>query len=161
MNINVISALLVAFFSSFISFLVQLYFKRNDRNYQAKSFELSIIAEVEATLNIIEKRKYRKGLEEGLFFFELGEKISENKIYTLEIQIQENYLPIYFNNLDKISFISPEKVKDVVRFYSLLMSLAQDVKPDGILNKQPSREAYKECLSVFDEAIIIGNRIIK
>lgn len=149
------------FFSAFISFLVQLYFKRNDRNYQAKSFELSIIAEVEATLNIIEKRKYRKGLEEGLFFFELGEKISENKIYTLEIQIQENYLPIYFNNLDKISFISPEKVKDVVRFYSLLMSLAQDVKPDGILNKQPSREAYKECLSVFDEAIIIGNRIIK
>ncbi|MBZ0371775.1 hypothetical protein HLI16_09040, partial [Acinetobacter baumannii] len=115
MNINVISALLVAFFSAFISFLVQLYFKRNDRNYQAKSFELSIIAEVEATLNIIEKRKYRKGLEEGLFFFELGEKISENKIYTLEIQIQENYLPIYFNNLDKISFISPEKVKDVVR----------------------------------------------
>lgn len=160
MNINVISALSVAFFSAFISFLVQLYFKRNDRKYQAKSFELSIIAEVEATLNIIEKRKYRKGLEEGLFFFELGEKISENKIYTLEIQIQENYLPIYFNNLDKISFISPEKVKDVVRFYSLLMSIAQDVKPDGILNKQPSREAYKECLSVFDEAIIIGNRII-
>ncbi|WP_391485652.1 hypothetical protein [Acinetobacter pittii] len=161
MNINVISALLVAFFSAFISFLVQLYFKRNDRNYQARSFELSIIAEVEATLNIIEKRKYRKGLEEGLFFFELGEKLSANKIHTLEIQIQENYLPIYFNNLDKISFISPEKVKDVVRFYSLLMSLAQDVKPDGILNKQPSREAYKECLSVFDEAIIIGNRIIK
>lgn len=161
MNINVISALLVAFFSAFISFLVQLYFKRNDRSYQAKSFELSIIAEVEATLNIIEKRKYRKGLEEGLFVFELGEKLSENKIHTLEIQIQENYLPIYFNNLDKISFISPEKVKDVVRFYSLLMSLAQDVKPDGILNKQPSREAYKECLNVFDEAIIIGNRIIK
>lgn len=72
MNINIISALLVAFFSAFISFLVQLYFKRNDRNYQAKSFELSIIAEVEAILNIIEKRKYRKGLEDGIFFFEVG-----------------------------------------------------------------------------------------
>jgi hypothetical protein len=161
MNISINSAILVAFFSAFIGFLVQLFFKWNDRRYQAKSFELSIIAEVEATLNIIEKRKYRKGLEEGLVFFELSENLSENKIHTLEIQIQEDYLPIYFNNLDKISFISPKKVRDVVRFYSLLMSLAQDVKPDGILNKQPSREAYKECLSVFDEAILIGNRIIK
>lgn len=40
------------------------------------------------------------------------------------------------------------------------MSLAQDVKPDGILNTEPSREAYDECLNVFDEAILIGNRII-
>lgn len=160
MNINIISALLVAFFSALISFLVQLYFKKNDRSYQAKSFELSIIAEVEAILNIIEKRKYRKGLEEGIFFFEVGKKLSVNETYKLEVQIQENYCPIYFNNLDKISFISQEKVKDVVRFYSLLMSLAQDVKPDGILNTEPSREAYDECLSVFDEAILIGNRII-
>jgi hypothetical protein len=160
MNISIISALLVALFSAFISFLVQLYFKWNDRSYQAKSFELSIIAEVEAILNIMEKRKYRKGLEEGIFFFELGEKLSTNEIYTLEVQIQENYCPIYFKNLDKISLISPKKVKDVVRFYSLLMSLAQDVKPDGLLNTGPSREAYDECLSVFDEAIMIGKRII-
>ncbi|MDV7623927.1 hypothetical protein R4615_17395 [Acinetobacter baumannii] len=160
MNISLTNAILVALFSAFISFVVQLFFKWNDRRYQAKSFELSIIAEVEAILNIIDKRKYRKGLEEGVFQFELGERLSVNKIYTLEIQIQENYCPIYFNNLDKISFISPQKVKDVVRFYSLLMSLAQDVKPDGLLNTEPSREAFNECLNVFDEAIIIGNRII-
>lgn len=160
MNINIISALLVAFFSAFISFLVQFYFKRNDRSYQAETFELSIIAEVEAILNIIEKREYRKGLEEGILFFALGEKLSVNESYKLEVQIQENYCPIYFNNLDKISFISKEKVKDVVRFYSLLMSLAQDVMPGGILSTNPSSEAYKECLSLFDEAVEIGNRII-
>ncbi|MBP1470637.1 hypothetical protein [Acinetobacter nosocomialis] len=161
MNISLTNAILVALFSAFIGFLVQLFFKWNDRSYQAKSFELSIIAEVEAILNIIEKRKYRKALEDGILFLKKGEKLSGNEIYTLEVQIQENYCPIYFNNLDKISFISQKKVKDVVRFYSLLMSLVQDVKPGGLLNKEPSREAFDECLSVFDEAIIIGNRIIK
>ncbi|MDC5176239.1 hypothetical protein NRA19_10620 [Acinetobacter baumannii] len=161
MNINFTNPIIVALFSTFISFVVQFFFKWNDRRYQAKSFELSIIAEVEAILNIIEKRKFRKYLEEGVFHFELGKRLIKNEIYTLEIQIQENYCPIYFKNLDKISFIRPKKVKDVVRFYSLLMSLAQDVKPDGLLNTEPSREIFNECLNVFDEAIIIGNRIIK
>ncbi|MBJ6351121.1 MULTISPECIES: hypothetical protein [unclassified Acinetobacter] len=160
MNISLTNAISVALFSALISFVVQFFFKWNDRRYQAKTFELSITAEVEAILNIMEKRNYRKGLEEGIFLFGLGEKLSKNEFYTLEVQIQENYCPIYFNNLDKISLIRPKKVKDVVRFYSLLMSLAQDVKPDGLLNTGPSREAYDECLSIFDEAIMIGKRII-
>lgn len=161
MNISINSAILVALISAAISFLVQLFFKWSDRRHQARSFELSIIAEVEAILNILVKRSYRKGLEEGLIQSMVTDKTSVDKNYKLEIQIQENYCPIYFNNLDKISFISALKVKDVVKFYSLLMSLAQDVKPGGILSTDPSSEAYNECLRLFDEAVEIGNRIIK
>lgn len=156
MSIGVVGAILVAFFSAFIGFLVQLFFKWYDRKYNANSFELSVIAEVEALINIIEKRDYRKGLEQGIFFSNLS-----NQEYPLEIQLQENYCPIYFNNLDKISLISPCKVKDVVKFYSILTSLALDVKPGGLLNTAPSSEAYEECLSLLDEAIEIGKRIIK
>lgn len=68
MSIGVVGAILVAFFSAFIGFLVQLFFKWYDRKYNANSFELSVIAEVEALINIIEKRDYRKGLEQGIFF---------------------------------------------------------------------------------------------
>lgn len=161
MNLSINSAIVVALLSAVISFFVQLFFKWHERRHQAKSFELSIIAEVEAILNIIEKRNYRKGLEDGIFFSELIDKSSASKTYTLEVQIQENYCPIYFNNLDKISFISAKKVKDVVRFYSLLISLAQDIKPGGLLNTDPSREAYNECLDILNEAIVIGRRIIK
>jgi hypothetical protein len=161
MNISINSAILVALISAVISFVVQLFFKWYDRWNQARSFELSIIAEVEAILNILEKRDYRKGLEEGIIHSIVSENSSVDKNYKLEIQIQENYCPIYFNNLDKISFISKQKVKDVVKFYSLLMSLAQDVKSGGILSTDPSSEAYNECLRLFDEAVEIGNRIIK
>lgn len=161
MNLSINNAIVVTLLSAVISFVVQLFFKWYERRYQAKSFELSIIAEVEAILNIIEKRNYRKGLEDGIFFSELIDKSSASNTYTLEVQIQENYCPIYFNNLDKISFISAKKVKDVVRFYSLLISLAQDVKPGGLLNTDPSREAYNECLDILNEAVVIGRRIIK
>ncbi|KXZ65634.1 hypothetical protein [Acinetobacter venetianus] len=161
MNIGILGAVIVALSSALIGFIIQLILRHTDRNYQAKSFELSIVAEVEAILDIIEKRNYREALESGIFSTALGESLSQNNIYTLEIQIQENYCPIYFNNLDKVSLISAKKVKDVVRFYSLLMSLAQDVKPGGLLNTEPSSEAYSECLKVFDEAIKVGHRIIK
>ena len=157
MSISVSDAIIVAFFSAGISFIIQFFFKWYDHKHNASSFELSVIAEVEAMLNIIDKRKYREALESGIVVSHLTEKG-----LSLQIDIQENYCPIYYSNLDKISLLSKDKVKDVVQFYSILASLVQDVKPGGILNsEQPDTEDYQECLQLLNEAVILGKRIIK
>lgn len=157
MNINANDAIVVAFFTTIISFIIQFFFRWYDGKNIANSFELSVIAEIEAMLSIIKKREYREALESGIQFSYLGSNIA-----SLQIDIQENYCPIYYSNLDKISLLSKKRVKDIVWFYSILASIIQDVKPNGILNTdEVSKEAFIECLKLLDEAIAIGNRIIK
>lgn len=157
MKITLNDAIVVALFSAIVSFIIQFFFKWYDNNKNAKSFELSIIAEIEAILDIIEKRKYREALERGIVI-----SITSQNIAFLQIDIQQDYCPIYNNNLDKVSLLSKKRVKDVVQFYSILASLIQDVKSGGILStNQASREAFEECLVLLNEAIILGQRIIK
>lgn len=157
MNLNILDAIAVALFSALVGFLVQLFFKWYDRKHSANSFELSVIAEIEAMLSIIEKRQYRKALEQGIIYSQFSEKGM-----SLTVHIQDNYCPIYYSNLDKISLLSANKVKDIVRFYSILTSLVQDLKPGGLLNSEPTDQSnYIECLALLDEAIALGQRIIK
>ncbi|MGE8544244.1 MAG: hypothetical protein ACN6NS_08060 [Acinetobacter johnsonii] len=156
MNIGINDAIIVALVSAFSGFCVQYFFKWQERKHISKSFELSVLAEIDTMLKIIERRGYRNALESGIFTLTLT-----NKTLKLQIDIQENYCPIYYSNLDKISFLSKKKVKSIVRFYSILASLVQDVKPGGILNADhPSLEDYQDCLQLLDEVIELGNKVI-
>lgn len=157
MNISINDAIVVALVSAFAGFIVQYFFKWYEHRHAAASFELSVIAEVDAILNIIERRNYRGALEYGVYLSSLTDKIQ-----TLQIDVQENYCPIYYSNLDKVSLLNKNKVKDIVQFYSILASLVQDVKSGGILNSDnPSVDDYQDCLQLLDEAVELGKKIVK
>lgn len=158
MDIKLTDALLIAAFSSAISFGVQFFFKWRDEKNHTKSFEVAILAEIKAMMSIIEKRKYLEDLSRIDSFHNMG----DGQKHLLIVDVQENYCPIYYGNLTKISLLSEDIVADIVEFYSLIASVIQDVKPGGILTDKEyaTKETFQNTYSVLKNAIEIGNRLI-
>jgi|GEM_PF-1113133 hypothetical protein len=129
------------------------------RNH-AIAFQQAILAEIYALLNLIEVRNYRKFLEDGIFGSSLN-SLTDTP-YLLSMNIQDNYCPVYYNNLDKIQLLNKNIAKDVVLFYALIASLVQDLKPEGVFNNKvhSSVEAYKAGLTILDMAIKTGEKLI-
>ena len=127
---------------------------------QAKAFQQAILAEIYALLSLIKARDYRKFLDEGVFTSEVCKLIEDS--YLLSMNIQDNYCPVYYNNLDKIQLLNKNNVKDIVLFHALIASLVQDLKPGGACNNKESSspEVFESSLKILDQATLIGERII-
>lgn len=127
---------------------------------RAIAFQQAILAEIYALLSLIKVRNYRGFLEGGVF----GSTINNltDTPHLLSMNIQDNYCPVYYNNLDKIPLLNKKNAKDVVLFYALIASLVQDLKPGGVFNskKHSSVEDYQAGLKILDMATKTGEKLI-
>lgn len=159
MNSTLNTALAVAILSAGISFLIQYFFKRYDSETHAKTIKRAIISEVAATLKLIEKRKYHEYLQESIRELETGESLQ----VLISIEQQQNLFPVYKSNIDKIGMLKADLASNIVMFYALLESVLVDTNSKGLLNnpEYSTLEAFQETFIILNEAISLGNEIIK
>ena len=129
--------------------------KIKDRN-EKRSTTLQIYAEVKATIEITEHRKYIEQMER------VDEAFAQKQITscTYQIQVPEDRFPIFKNSLSRLGMLDVDIQVKVVEFYQLLEAVIQDVKPGGLLNAKPApAEAFQETLRIMKRAEQLGNDI--
>jgi hypothetical protein len=149
----VYSALGGAFIGAVSSFFPNYLIHCLKERREKKSTTLQLYAEIKASLDLIEHRKYIAHLEQVLAAF-AAKKITS---YSYQVQVPEDVFPIFKGNLDRLGLLDIDIQVKVVEFYQLVQAVIQDVKPGGILNAQPATEsAFEEVLYISKRAIGVG-----
>lgn len=156
---KITDTILVALLTLTINFLMQLFFKIWDKKTEKTAIQSAIIAEIKALKNIIEQRNYLKDIQSIMNYLEKN----RGNTKTISLEIQSDVFPVYSNNLNKIGHLNPKLAPKVVTFYSLLSSILQDVKPDGLLSKQKHAnfENYNNTYFLLKNALDLADDIIK
>ena len=129
--------------------------KIKDRN-EKRSTTLQIYAEVKATIELAEHRKYIEQLERVEEAFVRKEITS----HTYRIQVPEDRFPVFKSSLIRLGLLDVDLQVKVVEFYQLLEAVIQDVKPGGLLNVKPAPvEAFQEALRIMKRAKQLGSDI--
>ena len=153
------TALLVTFFSAFIAFIVQYFFKWREYKNNNEALQRAIISEISALYHLAKAREYKKAFDNILKEFELNPNIKQK----LTIQFQDDLTPVYSNNLDKVGLLSIDVVEDVVKFYACIFAIKQDLKAGGALTDLESAtpEAFKNVYILFLEILRLGELLSK
>lgn len=127
------------------------------RRHEKESFEAGFIAEVDALLMIIEKRRYLDFFTEFLKMPEIVSGGSHAMLYAL---IPDNYAPFYQNNMSKVGLLGPDKSSKLIQFHQILTAIIQDFKPDSYVGKHGfEKGALEENLHLLEMAISLGNEL--
>lgn len=138
--------------------VVNYLIENSKRKYEKESYEAGFIAEVEALLMIIEKRRYVDFFKEHLKLPEIKSGGSFVLLYAL---IPDNYAPFYQNNMSKIGLLGPEYSSKLIQFHQILTAVIQDFKPDSYVGKNGfEKVALEENLNLLETAIVLGKAII-
>ena len=152
----VIAAIGGAAVGGFIPLLVQMVegYRQEKRNKQAVAHQ--IFAEVTAILEIIEKRQYVQHMKSLSAQLAINPKF----IQTYQVQISEEFSPMYKANIDRLPLLDPSLQTKIVKFYRFLSALIEDVKPGGGFNSQPiTKYGCDQFIAIAVEAISLGNEI--
>ncbi|WP_291360101.1 MULTISPECIES: hypothetical protein [Acinetobacter] len=157
MDIKLSDALVVAGFSAGIGFLTQLLVKWLDQRKQAHTYQVAILAEVSALYDLAVQRKYKEVFEERIEY--LNQAPMENPI--IIVPFQDELTPVYSNNLEKIGYLNPNIVNDVVRFYAHIFALKQDLIPGGALTNSATAnlESYENSYEILKEILRLGEKL--
>ncbi|CEI54455.1 hypothetical protein [Acinetobacter bereziniae] len=151
------TTLLVTFFSAFIAFIVQYFFKWREYKNNHEALQRAIISEISALYHLARAREYKKEFDKILNNFKLYPDIKQS----LTIEFQDNLTPVYSNNLDKIGLLSIDVVEDVVKFYACIFAIKQDLKAGGVLTNFDSAtpDAFKNVYLLFLEILRLGESL--
>lgn len=151
------SALGGAFIGAVSSFFPNYLINRLKERREKKSTTLQIYAEIKASIELAEHRKYIVQLEQVVAAF------AEKQItsYSYQVQVREDVFPIFRASLDRLGILDIDIQVNVVEFYQLIEAVIQDVKPGGLLNAQPASEsAFVETLRISKRAREIGTNLL-
>jgi len=122
-----------------------------------KSMTLQIYAEVHAALVIIKERGYIEGFEAALIRLEKN----PNEKVNYEVLVADESFPIFKANVGNLGVMPSQLLAPVVTFYTLVLSLVQDVKPGGLLAREGSKRGFEEALELGRRAVKVGELIVQ
>ncbi|MGL6246005.1 hypothetical protein [Pseudomonas sp.] len=129
---------------------------------EAESVRASLLAEVAALVEIVERRGYLPGLREREALLR-ARSSSAYAIFpnakTIEpfvVHIDSQYSRVYQGNVSKLGVLTAEDAKQIVRFHQLADSVRLDVVPGGVLTKSSNPQAFKETGDLLEMAMKIG-----
>ena len=121
----------------------------------ASAVKYAMLAEIAATLEIIEARKYIHFIEQ------LIENKAPGQPFPVTIPVGPRSLLVYEKNADKLGYLPADLARDVVRFYALIFSVIEDVKepPPGQTPRERSVPEWEQTLKLAKEANALGRKI--
>lgn len=153
----VYSALGGAFIGAVSSFFPNYLINRIKERNEKRSTTLQIYAEVKATLELADHRKYIEQLER--ICAALRQQPGSSSTY--QIQVPEDRYIVFNNSLPRLGTLDVDLQVKVVEFYQLLEAVIQDVKPGGLLNVPPvPLEAFEEVIRISKRARQLGDEIL-
>jgi hypothetical protein len=125
-----------------------------------RSITQAIVAEISATMQLIQQRHYMERLSE---LKPPAENDQAGKIRPISVVFPKEPFPVYAANVDKIGLVPAAIRKDVVKFYQLVQAAICDVRSDG--GTFASREVYtgelRELIAILDCGLKSGEWIEK
>ncbi len=145
-------------------FAGKIYERRKER----KSLRAALRAEIQAILDIVERRHYIAHLSEFI------EAIKAGSISFFERRVAKDYDMVFRSNCGKLGLLPSETVAETVRFYYLVSSIVEDLvllqdaagsaslQTRYRLNTQAGNLAFhKEMQQLSIETVKLGNDLVQ
>ncbi|MDR2982576.1 MAG: hypothetical protein LBV12_10065 [Puniceicoccales bacterium] len=139
-----------------VTFFTQWFLEKQKIKNEARAATEAIIAEIEASLFLMEKRSYIDEVKRII----KEQEISPGALYPFVIIVPDDYCLIYKRHIEKIGLVPASIRHDIIRFYQLLEGLICDIKPGGIFSVPREIELFRHALEIAEEMTTIGKRIL-
>jgi len=152
MIIGSVLAIAVGFFST-------LFFERRRDKRVQRALVLAFRGEISALLNIVERRGYIRDLQ-GVISGMKESGVVQKFFFTAK----RDYFTVFETNAGSIGLLPSPMPEDVACFYTYAKSILEDMgqieagPDDWDLNE--AIEMHKELLSVLQEAVKVGEKIV-
>ena len=126
-----------------------------------RKLALAFREEVQALLEIIEKRGYIEGLRSAKAEIE-----ATGKFQAYHFRVRKKYFSVYEANVSQIEILKSPLSELITRFYSQANCIIEDMDRFENLNSasfdpMDAIAAYDEVLNIFEDTVATGNRIIR
>jgi hypothetical protein len=126
-----------------------------------RTLALAFQAEVQALLEVIEKRGYIEGLRAAKAQIE-----ATGKFQAYHFKAREKYFSVFEANVGQIGILRPPLSQLVTRFYAQVNSIFEDMEwfeKSDPANVDPmvAIATYDEVLNIFEDTVGVGNRIVQ
>lgn len=154
----IVSTVIGAMVGGFASFWGAVGSEQKRSKSKSKSVHAAIVAEIRALLRIIELRQYvasAKELRDEL------QREGPGKCASLQVRVDDGYNKVFKANLENLGLLESEVATQIVEFYQLIQAVVSDVSPGGLIAEGiGGSEAFSEMISILEEAIAIGVKIV-
>ena len=128
------------------------------------SVRASLLAEVSALLDMVERRHYLRDLrlieKQVAAIPEIQLDSLDEKEISFALPNGENYNRVYQANLSRLGALSATQAAQIVRFYQLADSVRADVSNGGILaNGSANHADWGETAGILEAAIELGTQL--
>lgn len=120
-----------------------------------KAMTLQIYAEINAALLIVEERQYLDAMDAAIQHLTVtGGKLD------FQVHVADDSFPIFKSNAGNLGVMPAQLLTPVITFYTLVLSVIQDIRPGGLLAEGAEKEAFEQCLDISRKAVEIGRSIV-
>lgn len=125
------------------------------RRAHREAVRAALKAEVAALAQLIRARGYIQAFEDSAAYV-----AETGKEHGFVIPVPQHYCLVYTSNVGSIGALPASIAGEVVRFYQLVMSVAEDVSPNGAIGQGCSDpNAFLEAKEMLTEALQIADSI--
>jgi len=140
--------------------LLEIWKRKTERENLTGAF----ISEINALLQIVERRKYVEELESLISQAKSG--IDRNAIYFYQFSVRRNPFPVYEANLSKIGILKNPLPQKIAQFYARSSSILEDIADmrDRKNIPQSSKESIdklKTLVQLCKDTISLGLEIVR
>ena len=109
--------------------LLQTIIGFRDRRREAESILTAIATEVSSICRLIRIQGYRDTFEEIVRNIDAGEWDGKTAV----IEVRQNYFVVFEALSEKIGYLKPDDVRQIVHFYAYCRSAIDSTRPDGLM----------------------------
>ena len=134
------------------------------RKIERENLTGAFIAEIDALLKIVERRRYVEELESLILQAKSG--IDRNASFSYQFSVRRNPFPVYDANLSKIGILKAPLPQKITQLYAQATSILEDIEDmrDGKnipRDTMESIERLETLLSLFKDTIDLGQEIVR
>lgn len=141
-------------------FASNVWHEHSRERKQKYALALAFQGEVRALLEIIEKRKYIEGLRAAK-----AQTEATGKTQPYHFRARRKYFSVFDANVGQIGLLKPPLSELVARFYTQANSILEDMEmfeevDPATVNPSVAIAAYEEVLSIFEDTVTVGKKIV-
>ncbi|MDP0498687.1 MAG: hypothetical protein Q7P63_01185 [Verrucomicrobiota bacterium JB022] len=151
------SALMGAVVGGLVTYFTTKAMERWKQNEERKVVFAAMVAEIEMITVHLDRRHYAEDMERIIEDYRKGRRSQLD----YHVMIPEDYCPVYKSHLSRIGLLPYPLIGDIVRFYQILQSIVEDVRPGGPVAEGCSEGTMVECVAITREATRLGRDVVK
>ncbi len=126
-----------------------------------RKLALAFQEEVQALLDVIEKRGYIEGLRTAK-----AQTEATGKFQAYQVRVRKTHFSVFEENVGQIEILKPPLSELIARFYTQANSIIEDMErfrnmDSASVDPMDAIAAYDDVLSIFEDTVATGKRIVR